>query len=257
MSTQEREALRRTLKKTDCWWTVVFVDPLALRVLPRLSRWAWVTPFRLTAAAAVLGVASAVLFATGHVALGAVCFEARFFVDCLDGKLARLRGISSPRGAFFDLGCDVALVSTNLAALGWHLAARRGVPPALPLAVVNLCLVAFWFLLYKDSHRLAPPPAQAHEPGAGALSPSRGPIAEWMARRRLVASPHMVELETLALFLMPLTGSTVLMVVGLVAAGAYYLSASARMALIVYRRLPAVGGPASPAAPAAPPATEA
>jgi len=239
MSTSDRELLRRRiLKQTDCWWTVAFVDPLAIRLLPPLARRPWVTPFRLTATAALLGVVSGVLFATGHVVLAAVCFEARFFVDCLDGKLARLRGVSSPRGAFFDLGCDLVLVSGNLAALGWHLANRNDVPLALPLVVVNLCVVSFWFLLYRD---LKVPAARPEPEATGAGERGiKSRVGEWFDRHRLVRSPHMVEFETLALFLMPLTGRTSLIVAGLVLAGIYYLLASARLVAVIYRSVPAV-----------------
>ena len=46
--------------------------------------------------------------------LGGVLFLLRFFVDCMDGKVARAQGTSSTRGAALDLAADVggiALVS--------------------------------------------------------------------------------------------------------------------------------------------------
>ena len=210
---------------------MLVIDPLALLVLPALLRRSWVTPFRLTAAAAALGVGSAASFATGHLVAGALLYELRFFVDCLDGKLARLRGTSSPRGAFFDFACDVTLIGATVAALGWHLVERRGVPAALPLTVLVLALVTLWLVLFDSTV-----PRPAGSPGGGG---GRSRVGTFLSSRRLASAPWTIEAETLLLFLAPLTGSVGVIhgVMGLVAV--YYALASARLAAIIYRRLPA------------------
>lgn len=235
--------LATALKARDTWWTVLVIDPLAMRVLPRIVGRERITPARLTAAAAVLGVASTILFATGQLVAGAICFELRFFLDCLDGKLARLRRISSPRGAFLDFGCDVALIGSNLAALGWYLVDDRGVTAALPLAVVVLCQALFWLLVYDVAYAQGYKP---HREVRAATIDARSRIGTWLARRRLVGAPRTVELETLVLFLAPLTGSTRLLVAAYVAALVYYALASARLAALIYRRLPAVAAQQAP-----------
>lgn len=239
--------LATALKARDTWWTVLVIDPLAMRVLPRIVGRERITPARLTAAAAVLGVASTILFATGQLVAGAICFELRFFLDCLDGKLARLRRISSPRGAFLDFGCDVALIGSNLAALGWYLVDDRGVTAALPLAVVVLCQALFWLLVYDVAY--AQKYVESPHAGAADTAPSAGTrsrLGSWLARRRLVAAPRTVELETVVLFLAPLTGSRPILVGAYYLALAYYALASGRLATLIYRRLP--GGQDHPSA---------
>jgi phosphatidylglycerophosphate synthase len=208
------------------------IDPVALWVLPTLLKRPWVTPFRLTATAAVLGLLSAVSFGSGHLVLGAVLYELRFFVDCLDGKLARLRGMSSRRGAFFDFVCDVVLIGATVAALGWYLVERRGVSPALPFATVVLALVTLWLVLFDTT-------VPRTNAAGGAPDTASGRVGRFLAAHRLARAPWTVEAETLLLFLAPLTGSIGLLHAVLGLTSAYYTATSARLAVLLYRRLPA------------------
>ena len=210
---------------------MLVIDPLALLVLPALLVRPWITPFRLTALAAVFGVGSTVAFASGHLPAGAVLYELRFFVDCLDGKLARLQGRSSRRGAFFDFGCDVVLIGSTIGALGWHLVERRGVPPALPFAVVVLALVTLWFILYDTT---VPRPV-----GPAGRGSTGNRVGSFLASHRLASAPWTIEAETVLLFLAPLTGSAGLVHLAFGLTAGYYLLSSARLAALIYRRLPA------------------
>jgi phosphatidylglycerophosphate synthase len=99
----------RTYKKVDAWWTVLLVDPLAVRLVRLVAPYRWITPNLLTWFATVLGVGAAVCFAFGDRAwliAGALLFHASFVVDCMDGKIARLRGIGTLFGAWFDFMFD-------------------------------------------------------------------------------------------------------------------------------------------------------
>lgn len=233
-------ATHAILKERDAWWTVLVVDPVAMRILPSIARWSWVSPMRLTALAALLGIASTVWFATGHFVVAAILFELRFFIDCLDGKLARLRRLNSPRGAYFDFGCDVVLIGSNLAALGWVLAKREELASWLAISVVALSLVLFWFQVY---HQWYPPSPGRAAPGAGMLFPARPSLftrwKTWFAAHRLVYAPRTVEIETLVLFIAPLTGNTSVMAVGFGIALLYYAVATTRLAVLVYQHVPA------------------
>ena len=103
------ERVRATYKKRDAWWTVLLVDPLASRVVRAVAGWAWVTPGRLTTTAFLLGLAAgaACLRATPPaLVLGAGLYYASFFVDCMDGKIARLRGTGSLVGLWLDFLLD-------------------------------------------------------------------------------------------------------------------------------------------------------
>jgi phosphatidylglycerophosphate synthase len=104
-----QEIRERTYKKVDAWWTVLLVDPLAVRLVRIVAPYRWITPNLLTTFATVLGVGAAVCFALGDRAwliAGALLFHASFVVDCMDGKIARLRGSGTLFGAWFDFMFD-------------------------------------------------------------------------------------------------------------------------------------------------------
>ena len=125
------ERVRATYKARDSWWTVLLVDPVA----GRLVQWAvgrqWVTPMRLTVAAFVIGMTAAVAFrqaTAGWLVIGTVLYYASFAVDCVDGKIARLRRQRSMVGSWLDFifdrvrvfVCTVALFSGLFYATGDH-----------------------------------------------------------------------------------------------------------------------------------------
>ena len=106
------------LKAADAVWTVFVIDPIAvpLVALARDSR--AVTPDRLSAATALAALASAAAFASDLLWLGALLFQMSFLLDCMDGKLARVRGSTSPAGVLTDVAADalrLAACATGLA----------------------------------------------------------------------------------------------------------------------------------------------
>ena len=194
------------LKQRDAWWTVLVVDPIAIRVTHAVRDWNWITPNRVSLAGVVLGVASGILFLEGQLAVGAVCFEIRFLFDCIDGKLARLRGQSSPQGAFLDLAGDKVMIAWNFAGLSWHVASEGVVPGYLPIVLVGAYLVRSWLILYRMM--LNARDGSDWESRFGLMAPSRaGDYRRWMADRRLVGRPMSIDVENLTCFVGPLLGA--------------------------------------------------
>lgn len=232
----DAEFRRRALRRRDAWWVVLVIDPLALPVLAVLARIRWVTPMRITAAGALIGAGSVAAFFSGHLVLGALLFELRYFLDCLDGKLARVRGVTSARGAFLDFGSDVLLISAAMAALGWRLAFHPTggdhVPIGLSAACTFACLVLFWLILYDVEHRAS---------GTTAAPESRSGAGAWLHARRMYRLPRTMEVETLLLFIAPLTGSVLMLEVCFALALTYYTLACVHLFLRLVRQLP---GPA-------------
>lgn len=91
-----------TRKPRDSWWTVYLVDPLACRVALVLANHTRITPNALTVFSLFLGVLSAACFAVNELAAGAVLFYVSFMIDCVDGKIARLKGTGTPFGLWLD-----------------------------------------------------------------------------------------------------------------------------------------------------------
>lgn len=237
----DAEFRRRALRRRDAWWVVLVIDPLALPVLAVLARIRWVTPMRITAAGALIGAGSVAAFFSGHLVLGALLFELRYFLDCLDGKLARVRGVTSARGAFLDFGSDVLLISAAMAALGWRLAfhptGSDHVPIGLSAACTFACLVLFWLILYDVEHRAS---------GTTAAPESRSGAGAWLRARRMYRLPRTMEVETLLLFIAPLTGNITVIAVCFALALTYYVLACVRLFVRLWRRMP--GPPVGPSA---------
>ncbi|OOC52666.1 MULTISPECIES: CDP-alcohol phosphatidyltransferase family protein [Nocardiopsis] len=124
-----------TYKAKDAWWTVFLVDPLAGRLVVWTANRTGVTPNQLTLGAGILGLFSALCFvAPALVAgggwpwllLGALLFHLSFVLDCMDGKIARLKGTGSVFGTWVDFvfdrirffGCVMALLIGQWAVTG-------------------------------------------------------------------------------------------------------------------------------------------
>ncbi|MET8150138.1 CDP-alcohol phosphatidyltransferase family protein [Actinoplanes sp. NPDC049668] len=103
------EIRTRTYKDRDAWWTVWLVDPLASRLVWLVAPVRWITPNVLTMGAFLLGLVTAYCFAQGDypwLVAGAVVFHLSFVLDCMDGKIARLKGTGSVFGAWLDYVFD-------------------------------------------------------------------------------------------------------------------------------------------------------
>lgn len=101
--------VKHTFKSRDSWWTVLLVDPLAAPLVRLLANRTSVTPNQLSFLAFVLGLGSATMFLLGSwpwLAGGAALFYLAFYVDCLDGKIARLKGTGSTWGQWLDFIFD-------------------------------------------------------------------------------------------------------------------------------------------------------
>lgn len=120
MSQVTLEQVRATYKRRDAWWTVLLVDPLASRLVQLVAGGRWVTPTRLTGTAFLLGLVAAAAFmqaTAGWLVLGAVLYYTSFVIDCMDGKIARLRGTGSVFGSWLDFLLDRVRVVICIVAL--------------------------------------------------------------------------------------------------------------------------------------------
>jgi phosphatidylglycerophosphate synthase len=189
---------------------VLVIDPLAARVLPWLARHAFVTPNRLTLSGGVAGLASGCFFLAGMPIVGAILFELRFFLDCLDGKLARLTGTGSRFGGLLDDVIDVASVAWVYAAVGLWLGSRGAWPQDLALLPSVVVLLWFWahHQLFATGRGRAPSPGDAARPdGSG--------VVAYLNKHRMTRLPGSVEATTVALFIAPLTGAAPIVAVAL------------------------------------------
>ncbi|MEV0380155.1 CDP-alcohol phosphatidyltransferase family protein [Nonomuraea sp. NPDC050643] len=102
MRTYSLDDVHETRKRRDSWWTVYFVDPVACRVALPVANHTRLTPNGLTVFSLVLGAVSAGCFAANQLVAGACVFYLSFMIDCVDGKIARLKGTGTPFGLWLD-----------------------------------------------------------------------------------------------------------------------------------------------------------
>ncbi|WP_432084300.1 CDP-alcohol phosphatidyltransferase family protein [Streptomyces sp. WAC 04229] len=117
-----RAVQKLTCKKRDAWWTVFLVDPVATRMLIVMARFRFITPNRVTWAALFVGLASAGFFLQGDrrsLLIGALLYHLSFILDCIDGKLARLKGNGTVFGGWLDYVFDrIRVLFCALALMG-------------------------------------------------------------------------------------------------------------------------------------------
>ena len=89
------------------WCDLFFADPLADPLTPVMAAMR-VHPNVITTGSLFAGLASGVLFAMGYWLWGALVFQFSCFCDGLDGKVARLRQMTSEFGARLDVWADSA-----------------------------------------------------------------------------------------------------------------------------------------------------
>jgi phosphatidylglycerophosphate synthase len=117
-----RDVRERTYKERDSWWTVLLVDPLASRLVVTTANRTSITPNQLTVLGFILGAIASVLFWVASpwaLVLGAGCFHLSFVLDCMDGKIARLKGNGTVLGGWLDYVFDRVRVLTCTLALMW------------------------------------------------------------------------------------------------------------------------------------------
>lgn len=222
------------LKSVDAWWTVLFVDPIAIRLVEWARPKRWITPTRITAMAHLLGIVSAGLVLAGHLVPAALVFEIRFLGDCVDGKLARARGTTSAGGAFFDLMGDAIVVGANVVAvvvwLDWNSQIPSPFVAVLPAAYLGIVAAG------QAARRQA---TESERPLPVFSDRTPGGYRGWMARHRLRPLPSRIDVEQVLLAVLPaatgITGETVWLEAGVVAATAYLLAETVHISVLGWR----------------------
>lgn len=185
-------------------WARLAVDPLADPLARALAPVRWVTPNRVTAFAFACALGAAACFLLGELRWGGLLFLVRYFADCLDGKLARLRGTSSPFGALADIAADVLGIHLTSAALAWYLVDSALLDLGWGLGLVASIGCYNWALSHRKqlAERLG-----LGEGGSAHRWPDVPGLRHWFALCRridMAAFPWVLEVEMTVLGLAPL-----------------------------------------------------
>ena len=154
------EDVRATYKKRDAWWTVLLVDPIAGRLTVPIANRTSLTPNQLTIGAGILGVGAAAAFAEGSRAAlltGAALFYLSFVVDCIDGKIARLKHNGTVFGTWLDYVLDRVKVAACAVALmaGQYVRTDRAIYLYLAMVVLIMEMIRYLDLArVRDTRRM-------------------------------------------------------------------------------------------------------
>jgi phosphatidylglycerophosphate synthase len=142
---QIADVYRRTRKPKDILWNRLVARPLAAVLLVPL-RATRITPNQITLLTLVVFAAGAAMLALwpGRRALviAASVIELSYVLDCVDGQLARLKGMSSPVGAHLDFLMDELKAFLLMAAVGIRLWLASGKDLWLIEGLLGLVIVA-------------------------------------------------------------------------------------------------------------------
>jgi hypothetical protein len=207
-------------KKRDYWWTVIFVDPIALPLAMYLGRKRWFSADQITWFSFFLGIPMGVCYASGErwgLIAGGVLWYLAFLTDCIDGKVARAMGTTSPKGKILD---EIADGGRRLSgAIGLTIYLYKVEPGNVFLLAAAYGLLAFYFGQISGDTR----PDPQTRVGSG--------WAGWLARRRLLPTPGAPDIAAIVFLIGPVTGFVVpALIVGDVAFGLGILAVMFRMA---------------------------
>jgi hypothetical protein len=172
-----------------------------------------VTPNVVTLGRLAVAVAGAIAFADGRVFLGALAAALWYILDCIDGKLARLKQMTSAFGDWLVRFTDrLGIGAMMFAQSSWLIG--RGQTAA---GLVGIAFVLTWFLRCMNGDRLgwirerwerSPRPGARDMSQGSSREPSlRTRLREFSARTRITLSVvHDVEWLAMSLIVAPLSG---------------------------------------------------
>ena len=103
------QRLWKTKNKDDEWWSSFVTAPAGILLNVIVVDWSILNPSRLTTLSFIVSLFGAAFIlpnAYQNFVIAAVLIQLSHVLDCMDGQMARYRGISSPAGSFYDKIAD-------------------------------------------------------------------------------------------------------------------------------------------------------
>ena len=143
---ERKERLKITFQPREEWWSRVFATPIAVLILTLVADWRSITPNRLTILSFGLTILSGVLILVNvptSLVWAGVVLQIAYIIDCMDGQLARYRGVSSKIGSLLDKWSD--FVKFPFVILALAIQASNHQPPTTPLilGLISIFLIGY------------------------------------------------------------------------------------------------------------------
>ena len=184
-------------KKRDYWWTVIFIDPLAIPLTRMLVKRRWSNPDEITLVSLILGLLTGLFFAVGErwaLVTGGLVYYLSFLLDCVDGKLARALNMSSEKGQQLDAMSDsVRRASAAIGIVTYLVYWAENVRAYEIILAAAFGVISMYFMEISGAERREPTGA-------------RGRWAERLARFRLLPTPGMPDVSAIVYVIGPIAG---------------------------------------------------
>ena len=156
---ERKDRLSVTFQPREEWWSRVFATPIAYLILTGVADWRWITPNRLTILSFGMTILCGILILVSDAAMqigdaamlagAGVVLQIAYVIDCMDGQLARYRGVSSSVGSLLDKWSDFVKFPFVVAALTLNASTQN--PTTTP---VLLGLAAVFLICYQPYLKL-------------------------------------------------------------------------------------------------------
>lgn len=94
----------------NSWWEQIILRPIIHKFVWLIANYTKFTPNQITIISFLFGLISAYSFLQGkpfYLLIGAILYEISFLLDCIDGRIARLKGLKSSIGGYLDIMTDI------------------------------------------------------------------------------------------------------------------------------------------------------
>ncbi|MCH2392405.1 MAG: CDP-alcohol phosphatidyltransferase family protein, partial [Nitrospinales bacterium] len=99
------QRLWKTKNKDDEWWSSFVTAPIGILLNVIVVDWSILNPNRLTTLSFIVslfGAAFILPYSYQNFVTAVILIQLSHVLDCMDGQMARYRGILSPAGSFYD-----------------------------------------------------------------------------------------------------------------------------------------------------------
>jgi len=202
---------QKYVRKYDTFWTVVFTDPITIRLTQIIAKYTSITPNQISLLSAFVGLMAAAMFLKENLILGAVLWQLAYILDSTDGKLARFLSKTSKWGEFVEAVLDGLRNIACFVAIAMVLAGRYSIIGVfvmviyLELLLFYTGIVDFYFTLKRSMKR-------GQDKKKINFVKSKRPFGFYykikaiFAKYRIIPSPTSTECEALIFVIGPLTG---------------------------------------------------
>ena len=122
MMNEKLKRLWATKNKNDEWWSSFVTSPLAILFNYFVVDIKWLTPNLITLFSFITSLVSVAFIVIGgftNFIIAAALIHLSHILDCMDGQMARYRGVSSKSGCYFDKLTDQIQVTLWFGAIGY------------------------------------------------------------------------------------------------------------------------------------------